>query len=62
MTSRGTLLEDTNASAIASAIVKARRNAGSPAMGMVMTMIVVVDDDEQMAQLVMRMRAPEGYR
>ena len=43
---RGTLLEDTNASAIASAIVKARRNAGSPAMGMVMTMIVVVDDDE----------------
>ncbi|QIK66339.1 glucose-6-phosphate dehydrogenase assembly protein OpcA [Nocardioides sp. HDW12B] len=48
---RGTVLEDTNASEIASAIVKARRNAGSPAMGMVMTMIVVVDQEDADAAL-----------
>ena len=48
---QGTVLEDTNASQIASAIVKARRNAGSPAMGMVMTMIVVVDQEDADAAL-----------
>jgi glucose-6-phosphate dehydrogenase assembly protein OpcA len=38
-----TMLEDTDASAIAAGLVEARRSAGSPAMGMVMTMIVVTD-------------------
>ncbi len=37
-------LHDTGANAIASALVKARRNAGSPAMGMVMTLVVVVPE------------------
>jgi glucose-6-phosphate dehydrogenase assembly protein OpcA len=38
-------LTDTNASEIAAAFVKDRIRAGSPAMGMVLTLIVVVDDD-----------------
>src|SRR4051812_24452126 len=38
-------LTDTNAAAIASEFVRARKKAGSPAMGMVMTMVVVVDED-----------------
>ncbi|WP_350276603.1 glucose-6-phosphate dehydrogenase assembly protein OpcA [Kribbella sp. HUAS MG21] len=37
-------LTDTTSSAIASALLKARRNAGSPAMGMVGTIVVVVDE------------------
>ena len=39
-------LEETDANAIASALVRARRNAGSPAMGMVMTLVVVVPEDD----------------
>ncbi|GAA1923689.1 glucose-6-phosphate dehydrogenase assembly protein OpcA [Nocardioides marmoribigeumensis] len=39
-------LEDTSANAIASALVRARRNAGSPAMGMVMTLVVVVPEKD----------------
>ena len=39
-------LTDTNAAAIAAEFVRARRQAGSPAMGMVMTLVVVVDEDE----------------
>ncbi len=39
-------LEDTDASQIASALVRARRSAGSPAMGMVMTLVIVVPEDE----------------
>src|SRR3954462_13910397 len=38
-------LPDTNAAAIGSGFVRARKKAGSPAMGMVMTMVVVVDED-----------------
>ena len=37
-------LTDTTSSEIASALLKARRNAGSPAMGMVGTVVVVVDE------------------
>jgi glucose-6-phosphate dehydrogenase assembly protein OpcA len=37
-------LTDTNSSAIAAEFVRARTRAGSPAMGMVMTLIVVVDE------------------
>lgn len=37
-------LTDTTASEIASVLVRARRNAGSPAMDMVMTLVVVTDE------------------
>ncbi|MBA2531800.1 MAG: glucose-6-phosphate dehydrogenase assembly protein OpcA [Nocardioidaceae bacterium] len=37
-------LTETNASAVASALVRARRSAGSPAMGMVLTLVVVTDE------------------
>ncbi len=40
-----TELIDTNASRIAAEFVKARRRAGSPAMGMVMTLIIVSEED-----------------
>lgn len=39
-------LTDTNASAIAAEFVRARRRAGSPAMGMVMTLVFVVDEED----------------
>jgi glucose-6-phosphate dehydrogenase assembly protein OpcA len=39
-------LTDTNASEIAAAFVRDRIRAGSPAMGMVLTLIVVAEDDE----------------
>ncbi|MGL5825152.1 MAG: glucose-6-phosphate dehydrogenase assembly protein OpcA [Nocardioides sp.] len=38
-------LIETNSAAIAAEFVRARTRAGSPAMGMVMTLIVVVDED-----------------
>jgi glucose-6-phosphate dehydrogenase assembly protein OpcA len=38
-------LTDTNSSAIAAEFVRARRRAGSPAMGMVMTLIFVVEEE-----------------
>ena len=39
-------LTDTNSAAIAAEFVRARTKAGSPAMGMVMTLIIVVDEDD----------------
>lgn len=39
-------LESTNASGIAAALLRARRHAGSPAMGMVLTLVVVLDEDD----------------
>jgi len=39
-------LEDTNSAKISSALLRARRNAGSPAQGMVLTMIIVCDEGE----------------
>ncbi len=39
-------LTDTNSSEIAAEFVRGRTRAGSPAMGMVMTLIVVVDEDD----------------
>ena len=38
-------LLDTTSAAIASEFVRARRNAGSPAMGMIMTLIIVADEE-----------------
>lgn len=40
------VLEETDAGAIAAALVRARRSAGSPAMGMVMTLVVVTPDED----------------
>jgi glucose-6-phosphate dehydrogenase assembly protein OpcA len=39
-------LTETTASAIAAEFVRARRRAGSPAMGMVMTLVFVVDEED----------------
>ena len=39
-------LEDTNSSKISAALLRARRSAGSPAQGMVLTLIVVCDRSE----------------
>ena len=53
-------LTDTTASAIASAFVKDRLKAGSPAMGMVLTLIVVVDEEHaDQAMTSARMAAHE---
>ena len=38
-------LTETNSAAIAAEFVRARMRAGSPAMGMVMTLVIVVDED-----------------
>ena len=45
-------LNDTNSGEIAAEFIRARRRSGSPAMGMVMTLVIVADDkasDESMA-------------
>ena len=42
----GIVLDDTDAGAIATGLLRARRAAGSPAMGMVMTLVVVTSDDD----------------
>ena len=39
-------LTETNSSAIAAEFIRARRRAGSPAMGMVMTLVFVVDEED----------------
>ncbi len=39
-------LEDTNSSAIAGEFLRQRRNAGSPAMGMVLTLVIVADEED----------------
>ena len=44
-------LNDTNSSAIAAEFVRARRRAGSPAMGMVMTLVFVVDEEQAEAAM-----------
>ena len=38
-------LIDTNSGAIAAEFVRARRRSGSPAMGMVMTLVIVADEE-----------------
>src|SRR5215210_1729622 len=56
----GTVLEDTDAAGIASGLLEARKNAGSPAMGMVMTLVIVVpDEDAEEALLAAREAARE---
>lgn len=42
----GTMLENTDASQIAAAFLTARRAAGSPAMGMVLTLVIAVPEED----------------
>lgn len=44
-------LEETNAAEIAAEFLRARRKAGSPAMGMVLTLVVVAPEDEAEAAM-----------
>ncbi|QGN31971.1 glucose-6-phosphate dehydrogenase assembly protein OpcA [Microlunatus sp. Gsoil 973] len=50
-------LSDTNSATISSALLSARRSAGSPASGMVLTLIIVSDEDEYPAALDAAMAA-----
>ncbi len=50
-------LTDTNSAKISSALLRARRSAGSPAMGMVLTLIIVSDDSEYTEALQASMEA-----
>ena len=52
-------LVDTNAAGIAAEFVRARTRAGSPAMGMVMTLIIVVDEEE--SETAMRAAREASY-
>ncbi len=54
-------LTDTNSSAIASEFVRARVRAGSPAMGMVMTLIVVVDEESSEAAMTNARKATHEH-
>ena len=45
------ILTDTTSAKISSALLKARRNAGSPSMGMVLTLIIVADEKDYEAAL-----------
>jgi glucose-6-phosphate dehydrogenase assembly protein OpcA len=56
-----TVLEDTDASRIAAALVEARRSAGSPAMGMVMTLVIVVPADDAEAALAAAQQAAHEH-
>ena len=51
MNSRMIELIDTNSSQIAAELVRARMRAGSPAMGMVMTLVIVVPEDHAEAAM-----------
>jgi glucose-6-phosphate dehydrogenase assembly protein OpcA len=50
-------LTETNSSKISSALLRARRSAGSPAMGMVLTLIIVCDESEYAEALQASMEA-----
>jgi glucose-6-phosphate dehydrogenase assembly protein OpcA len=50
-------LTDTNTAKISAAMIRARRSAGSPAMGMVLTLIIVCDESEYEAALKASMDA-----
>ena len=45
------ILTDTTSAKISAALLKARRNAGSPSMGMVLTLIIVADEKDYEAAL-----------
>ena len=54
-------LVDTTASQIASAFIRVRERAGSPAMGMVMTLIIVVPEDSAEDSMAAAKRASREH-
>jgi glucose-6-phosphate dehydrogenase assembly protein OpcA len=58
---RMTELLDTSSSVIAAEFVRARIRAGSPAMGMVMTLIIVVDEEDAEAAMESARRASHEH-
>jgi glucose-6-phosphate dehydrogenase assembly protein OpcA len=50
-------LTNTNSAKISTALIQARRSAGSPAMGMVLTLIIVCDESEYQEALTASMEA-----
>lgn len=54
-------LTDTNSAEIAAEFVRARTRAGSPAMGMVMTLVIVVDEDDAEDAMVSARRASHEH-
>ena len=54
-------LTDTNSSAIAAEFVQARIRAGSPAMGMVMTLIIVAPEDDAAEAMLAAKRASREH-
>ncbi len=54
-------LTETNAAGIAAEFLRARKKAGSPAMGMVMTLVIVVDEDEAQDAMDSARRASQEH-
>lgn len=54
-------LTDTNSAQIAAEFIRARTRAGSPAMGMVMTLIIVVDEEDAEAAMDSARRASHEH-
>ena len=54
-------LTETNSAAIAAEFVRARMRAGSPAMGMVMTLVIVVDEDVAEAAMAAARKASHEH-
>ena len=54
-------LPDTNTAKISSALLRARRNAGSPAMGMVLTLLVVCEEKEYESALTAAMESGKEH-
>ncbi|MCW2832146.1 MAG: oxppcycle protein [Nocardioides sp.] len=54
-------LENTNSSKIAAEFVRARTRAGSPAMGMVMTLVIVVPDEDAESAMQAAQRASREH-
>ncbi|HEV2798767.1 MAG TPA: oxidoreductase, partial [Nocardioides sp.] len=54
-------LTDTNSSKIAAEFVRARTRAGSPAMGMVMTLILVAPEDDAAEAMAAAKRASREH-
>ncbi len=54
-------LIDTNASAIAAEFIRARRRSGSPAMGMIMTLVIVADESDADAAMTVARSASREH-
>ena len=54
-------LTDTHSAGIAAELVRARKKAGSPAMGMVMTLVIVVPDEDAETAMQAAQRASREH-